>query len=93
MDVHNYLAVLPHDPSYDPAGGVAVATTDGVQAVGTTPIDNASMVYTFSADGAVFELNSYLESDQQNWSKTSGDGGDNDAVYEIGTASPMTLIN
>lgn len=95
MDVQNYLSVLPKDPSYDAAGGTTtVATSNGDADAAVNSILATAMVYTFSADGAVFEVNSYLESDQQNWSKASntGDGGSDNGVYEIGTDPSLDLI-
>jgi len=92
MDVHNYLSVLPHDPSYYAAGGTNVAVTNGNIDAATNLVDNASMVYSFLGDGAVFEINTFLESDQQNWDQTFNDGGTDDDVYEIGTDPGLGLL-
>jgi hypothetical protein len=42
------------------------------------------MVYTFSSDGDTYELNAFLES-EDNCAATGEDGGSDPLKYEIGT--------
>lgn len=56
------------------------------------PINDNTNKYTYFSDGTNFELNAVLESQQyQPKMLTAGDGGDNDARYEVGT--DLKLMN
>lgn len=55
--------------------------------VPTLPVDptnNATLNYSYASDGETWEMDSVLESAQQS-PKMANDGGDNDAVYEVGS--------
>src|SRR3990167_4760726 len=54
------------------------------------PTNTGSLVYTYASDAVNYELNSVLES-TDNAAKMTTDGGDNAAVYELGTA--LTILN
>lgn len=61
--------------------------------VATLPLDptnDSTYHYTYYSDGSSYELDAVLESSQYN-NKMQGDGGDNNNVYETGTA--LTLLN
>ncbi len=61
--------------------------------VSTLPVDptnTGANIYTFSSDGTNYELNAVLEH-ADNATKMSSDGGDNVAVYELGTT--LVLLN
>ncbi len=53
------------------------------------PINNATTHYTYCSDGSAWEIDTALESVQQG-TKTSQDGGNDDALYEVG--SNLSLI-
>lgn len=48
------------------------------------PINNTDYHYTYYSDGTDWEINAVLESNQQK-SKMTTDGGNNDNVYEVGS--------
>lgn len=61
--------------------------------VSTLPLDptnSGGNIYTFASDGTNYELNAVLEH-ADNTAKMESDGGDNTAVYEVGTT--LTLLN
>jgi hypothetical protein len=49
------------------------------------------MRYFFGSDGSYYEINSYLESTDNN-SKATSDGGDSSIRYEVGTVPGMNII-
>lgn len=53
------------------------------------PINSGSLVYTYRTDGSTYELNAILEFDNEKLMQN--DGGNNTAVYEVGTKK--TLMN
>lgn len=59
----------------------------------TLPIDpdNTTFVYVYASDATYYELNATLES-PDNASKMTTDGGDDDTVFEVGTAPGLTLL-
>lgn len=60
----------------------------------TLPVDpeNSTYVYVYASDAAGYELNVTLES-VDNTAKMSTDGGDNAAVYELGTDPGLDMLN
>jgi len=86
LDVCKYLSTLPQDPRHDTAGNTQA--TDGTGCGTATPgkvnKTGAEMIYTFTTDGDTYEIDSFLES-TDNCTIVNGDGGNNDAAYEIGT--------
>lgn len=87
IDVGKYVSVLPVDPSY-----VLNNTTDNVIiSDGITPVTRDNMRYFFGSDGSYYEINSYLESTDNN-SKATSDGGDSSIRYEVGTVPGMNII-
>lgn len=84
MDVSKYISILPIDPSQNSATATLISD-------GTTSIATGAMIYTFAANGSTYELNSYLESADNN-SKATGDGGNSATKYEIGTNAGLTLM-
>jgi len=91
MDVSRYLSVLPQDPSYIAASTDSVNTANGDGT--TTARTKADMVYEFivDANGAYYELNSFLESND-NDGQLTGDGGNADTLYESGTDPGLDLL-
>ena len=69
-----------------------VGTTGLGKFISTLPTDPSTNTYSFAADGTNYELNAVLES-PDNATKMSVDGGDNDAIYEVGTDPDLNLIN
>ncbi len=55
-------------------------------------VDEVTYEYLYASDGTSFELNTILES-SKNAAKMTTDGGDDPDVYEIGTASGLSLIS
>jgi len=55
------------------------------------PTNTGAFVYTFASDGTNYELNTVLES-PDNTAKMGTDGGDDVAVYELGTDPAMDLL-
>jgi type IV pilus assembly protein PilA len=84
MNVSAYVSILPIDPRQN-------STTATVISDGATQIAAGSMVYSFAADGQYYELNSYLES-QDNNEKATQDGGNAATRYEIGTDPGLDLL-
>lgn len=61
--------------------------------VSTLPLDptnSGANIYTYASDATNYELNAVLEH-ADNAAKMTSDGGDNTAVYEVGTT--LTLLN
>lgn len=54
------------------------------------PTNDSTYFYTYTSDGTNYEFDMILES-SENQTKMVNDGGDNPAVYEIGSA--LTVIN
>lgn len=54
------------------------------------PVNDATYNYSYQSDGASYEIDAVLESDQQK-DKMTNDGGDNPNKYEVGTK--LTIIN
>lgn len=79
INVENYVSVLPQDPRYVSGGTDTVTLSDGV-----TSRTTANMRYYFGSDGNTYELNAFLEA-EDNDGMVTGDGGDNANAYEIGT--------
>lgn len=95
MDVSRYLSILPSDPSFLVGGTNTVTVANGAGGNATTDVcsacpTQATMGYSYAANGQNFELNSFLES-VTNWSKLANDGGNATAKYEIGTAPGLNL--
>lgn len=84
MNVSKYISILPIDPRQN-------ATTATVISDGTTSIAAGAMVYSFASDGQYYELNSYLESTDNN-DKILNDGGNSVILYEIGTDPGLNLL-
>jgi len=78
VDVAQYLSTLP----IDPRNGVGFTDAAGNTVTGK---------YLYFSDGAAYELNCYLES-SANAGKYTTDGGDNAAMYEIGTDPGLDLM-
>jgi len=78
VDVSKYLSTLPIDPRN------GATFTDAAN-------NNVTGKYLYSSDGSAYELNCYLES-TDNLSKYSGDGGPDDAIYEVGTDPGLDLM-
>lgn len=89
MDIGKYLSVAPQDPVNDGSGDL-IQTTTGVCPDGTAQVAKNAMTYKFSSDGDVYVLTTRLES-TDNCGAPSGDGGPNDALYEIGTAPGLVV--
>lgn len=85
MNVSKYLSVLPIDPRQ-------TATDTTRLSDGTTTIAAGSMVYSFTSDGDMYELNAYLES-TDNAAVAGNDGGTSATAYEIGTDAGLDLIS
>lgn len=88
MDVSKFIPILPDDPQHLAGSTVNVTISDGV-----TQVSRDNMRYYFASNGKTYELNAYLESSDNN-SKVlnTGDGGDSNIRYEIGTAPSLNLI-
>lgn len=78
VDVAQYLSTLP----IDPRNGASFDDAAGNTVVGK---------YLYFSDGSTYELNTYLES-SINASKYTTDGGDDAAIYEIGTDPGLDLM-
>ena len=61
-----------------------------VPTLAVDPANNATYHYTYCANNDAWEINTVLESEQQT-GKMAGDGGDDPAVYEVG--SSLKLIS
>ncbi|RJP46333.1 MAG: type II secretion system protein [Armatimonadetes bacterium] len=100
--------VLCQGNSNSNGGNSADRTTDGtgwvkvdlssqksvsVPTLPVDPINDATYYYTYASDGAGWEINAVLESEQQvtTQRRMATDGGDNDDVFEVG--STLVLIN
>ncbi len=92
-------------PGNSNAGGTGVRASDGTGwvkvnmsaqksvSVPTLPVDQLNTTanhYTYCSDGIGWEINTALESQQQS-DKAGKDGGDDPALYEVG--SDLTLIS
>jgi len=78
VDVGQYLSILP----VDPRNGASFTEAAGRTKVGK---------YLYFSDGSTYELNCYLES-ASNVSKYATDGGDDAAMYEVGTDPGLDLM-
>ncbi len=78
VNVAQYLSTLP----IDPRNGATFADAAGGTVIGK---------YLYFSDGSGYELNTYLES-SSNAGKYTTDGGDNAAMYEIGTDPGLDLM-
>jgi len=78
VDVSHYLSTLP----IDPRNGVTFTDAAGNTVTGK---------YLYFSDGSAYELNCYLES-TANASKYTTDGGDDAAIYEVGTDPGLDLM-
>lgn len=88
IDVGKYIAILPDDPMHLKDSLALVTISDG-----TTTVSRDLMRYYFASDGTNYEINSYLESaDNNSRALDTGDGGNNDKRYEIGTAPQLILL-
>lgn len=76
FDVSDYLPALP----LDPRNGLTFDDAGGVSRTGK---------YLYFSDGSAYELNCYLES-EDNVGKYGTDGGNEGGVYEVGT--DLTLL-
>lgn len=56
------------------------------------PPNHDTEAYSYASDGDYYELNAVLEA-TANATKMENDGGNNDAVYELGTAPGLDLLN
>lgn len=84
MDVSKYVSVLPIDPRQ-------TATTATTISDGTTSIAAGAMVYSFGSNGQYYELNTYLESIDNN-DKALNDGGNAATKFEVGTKPGLDLL-
>ncbi len=71
FNVSNYLAALPLDPKNNQSMSDAASSTVTAQ-------------YQYTASGGFYELRCYLEH-SDNATKYTTDGGDNSAMFEVGT--------
>ena len=78
VDVSKYLSTLPIDPR------------NGVEFVDAA-VNTITGKYLYFSDGSGYELNCYLESGD-NLSKYGTDGGDDAALYEVGTDAGLDLM-
>jgi prepilin-type N-terminal cleavage/methylation domain-containing protein len=78
VDVSKYLSTLPIDPRN---GSTFTDAAD----------NNVTGKYLYFSDGSAYELNCYLESGD-NAAKYAGDGGDDAAIYEVGTDPGLDLM-
>jgi prepilin-type N-terminal cleavage/methylation domain-containing protein len=78
VDVSKYLSTLPIDPRN------GSTFTDAVD-------NSVTGKYLYFSDGSAYELNCYLES-ADNSGKYASDGGDNAAMYEVGTDPGLDLM-
>lgn len=69
---------------------LAALTNVSVVTLPVDPVNDNTYFYTYQSDGTDYEFDMVLES-AANQSKMENDGGDNPAVYEIG--SSLTVIN
>lgn len=60
--------------------------------VSVLPADPSTGTYSWASDGTNYEVNAVLEA-ADNANKMTTDGGDNAAVYEMGTDPGLDLIN
>lgn len=86
VQVDKYLPILPDDPLHIPLSSAEVTVVNA-----STPVTKDNMRYFFASDGNYFELNTYLESND-NLTKVTNDGGDSAVRYEIGTSQGLSLI-
>ncbi len=56
------------------------------------PINNTTYHYTYCSNGNVWEINTKLESTQQG-EKADKDGGDDPALYEVGSSLKMITLS
>lgn len=88
MDVSKFIPILPDDPQHLLGSNIAITISDGA-----TTVTRDNMRYYFASDGKNYELNAYLESvDNNSKALNTGDGGDSNTRYEIGTAPTLGLI-
>lgn len=78
LDVSKYLSILPIDPRN------GTTFTDAAD-------NSVTGKYLYFSDGSAYELNCYLES-ADNAAKYADDGGDDAAIYEVGTDSGLDLM-
>ncbi len=84
MDVSKYVSILPVDPRQ-------TATAVTVISDGLTQVAAGAMRYDFSSNGQYYEINTYLESVDNN-DKALNDGGNSATKYEIGTFPGLSLL-
>lgn len=90
MDVSKYMSTIPQDPQFTNTAATQVTTgATCTTTPGTTTIAAGSMVYTFKSDGTVYQLEAYLESNDN--CTTVNSDGHVDGKYEIGTAPNLSL--
>lgn len=90
VDISKYLATIPQDPQYKAVAETIKVTAGVCGTTSTTTQARSAMVYTFTSDGDTYELNAYLESDD-NCAATGEDGGNDATKHEIGTS--LTLMS
>jgi len=78
VDVSQYLSILPVDPH----NGASFTDATGRTVVGK---------YLYFSNGSTYELNCYLES-ASNAGKYATDGGDDPAIFEVGTDPGLDLM-
>ena len=78
VDVSKYLSTLP----IDPRNGTAFSDA---------AVNDVTGKYLYFSDGSAYELNCYLES-TDNVGKYTADGGDDAAIYEVGTDPGLDLM-
>ena len=93
MDISKYISTIPQDPSY--LSTTATQVTAGTSCTAATPGTESkavgAMVYSFKSDGNTYELNSFLESNN-NCQTVANDGGNAADVYELGTSAGLVLL-
>ncbi|MBI3282838.1 prepilin-type N-terminal cleavage/methylation domain-containing protein [Candidatus Curtissbacteria bacterium] len=88
IDVSKFISILPDDPQHLLGSTSAITLSDGV-----TTVTRDNMRYYFSSDGTGYELNAYLESpDNNSKALNTGDGGDSNTKFEIGTDPQLNLM-
>lgn len=68
---------------------LAAQKTVAMPTLPVDPTNSTAYHYTYCSDGNAWELDTALESQQQA-SKASGDGGDDPALYEVGSSLKLT---
>ena len=91
LKIGKYLSVIPQDPMYKAGDATTLQTITGVCPSGSVnTVAKQQMVYTFASDGSTYELTAHLES-TDNCAVPSGDGGNSDILYELGTTPGLTF--